>query len=252
MIEINLLPREFRKKPVSLSFGKSGLYAVAAVAGVLVMLAAITIYQMHQLSTLETNIRKAWQRAAMLEKDIKLVDALIDVKEKIGQRMAAVEQLDGHRSTWVRILEDVSRNVPEFVWLGRFKEEPFPEPPAQSIQQPNQQNDQSGKPQGSRQVQQSDTAVTVNPWVRQAEVEGYAFTLNALASFMINMMRSDYLDEVELVSTDEVKLQDQKTYNFVLSCNLHYLSDEELRGLIAQAGDRSDSEKSSTGHHGLN
>jgi Tfp pilus assembly protein PilN len=124
MIEINLLPREFRKKSVSLSFGKSGLYVIAGVVGVLVMLAGITIYQMRQLSTLEANIRKARQRAAMLEKDIKLVDALIDVKQKIHRRMAAVEQLDSHRSTWVRILEDVARNVPEFVWLGRFKEEP--------------------------------------------------------------------------------------------------------------------------------
>jgi Tfp pilus assembly protein PilN len=248
MIEINLLPREFRKKSVSLSFGKSGLYVIAGVVGVLVMLAGITIYQMRQLSTLEANIRKARQRAAMLEKDIKLVDALIDVKQKIHRRMAAVEQLDSHRSTWVRILEDVARNVPEFVWLGRFKEEPREMPDSLSNQQAKQTAQQPNQQQG----QQGQTTASVDPWIRRAEVEGFAFTLNALASFMINMMRSDYFDNVELVSTDEVTFQEQKAYNFVLTCDLHYLSDEELRGLIAQANDQSGSRRATTSHKSLN
>ncbi len=239
MIEINLLPREFRKKPFSLSFGKSALHLVVAIAAVLVTLAGLTFYQMRQINTLETNIQKAHQRAAMLEKDIRLVDALIDVKDKIHRRLAAVEQLDSHRSAWVRILEEISQNVPEFAWLGRFKEEPLPAPASQ-------QDTQSGQQKGSQPEQAGETVAVENPWVRKAQVEGYAFTLNALASYMINVMRSDYFDEVELVSTDEVKLQDQKTYNFVLSCNLHYLSDEELQKLIAQADDQSDSLQSST------
>jgi Tfp pilus assembly protein PilN len=245
MIEINLLPREFRKKPFSLSLGKSTLHFVAAVAAVLVTLVGLTFYQMRQINTFETNIEKARQRAAMLEKDIRLVDALIDVKDKIQRRLAAVEQLDSHRSASVRVLEEISRSVPEFVWLGRFKDKPLPVPKAQSNQPAGQQK--SGQP-----GQEIDTAAAENPWVRQAEVEGYAFTLNALASYMINVMRSDYFDEVELVSTDEVKLQDHKTYNFVLSCNLHYLSDEELQKLIAQASDQSDSRQSSTVLQGSN
>jgi len=252
MIEINLLPQEFRKKPISLSFGKSGLYAIATVIGVLVMLAGITIYQMRQLSTLETNIRKARQRAAMLEKDIKLVDALIDVKQKIHRRMAAVEQLDSHRSAWVRILEDVVRNVPEFVWLSHFKEEPLEDTDSLSNKQSTKQTQPGGQQAKQQQSQPGETSASTNPWVRWVEVEGYAFTLNALASFMINMMRSDYFDNVELVSTDEVTFQEQKAYNFVLSCDLYYLSDEELRGLIAQANDQGGSRQSTTSHKGLN
>jgi len=246
MIEINLLPREYRKRSVGISFGKTGLYVVVVVAGVLVMLMGITLYQRHQINQLESNIKKARQRAAMLEKDINLVDALIDVKIKINDRMAAVEQLDSHRSTWVRILENIAHNVPEFAWLGHFKEEPLQDSTAQTGQKTTQQ-EQPNQPN-----QQVETAASEARWVSKAEIEGYAFTLNALASFMINMMRSDYFDEVELVSTDEVKLQDQKAYDFVISCNLHYLSDEQLRGLIAQANDRPGSRESTTGHRGLN
>jgi len=124
MIEINLLPKQYRKSGVSFSFGKSSLYAIAGVVGVILMLAGISVYQWDQTKKLDENIAKARQRAAMLQKDIQLVDALIDVKTKIRKRMSAVERLDSHRSTWVRILEDLSRNVPEFVWLARFTEAP--------------------------------------------------------------------------------------------------------------------------------
>ncbi len=237
MIEINLLPKEYLKKSVHISLGKTGLYAVAVAAGVILMLIVVTFYQMHQVKNLEHNIGKARQRAAMLEKDIKLVDALIDVKTKITSRMEAVERLDSHRSTWVRILEDMGANVPEFVWLGRFSEEVIEDTTTQS---------------GEKQQAEAQPPPASVPTVRKAEVEGYAFTLNALASFMIKMMRSDYFDEVELVSSDEVKFQDQKAYNFILACNLHYLSDEHLRGLIAQAGNKGGSQKGQTSHNSLN
>jgi len=88
--------------------------------------------------------------------------------------------------------------------------------------------------------------------VRHVEIEGYTFTLNALAAFMINMMRSDYFDEVELTSTSEKAFGEQKAYNFVLACNLHYLSDEELRGLIAQAEKPGSNAGAPTRHQSLN
>ena len=243
MIEINLLPKEYRKKQVSFSLGKSGYYAVAGAAAVLLMLFGVTFYQMSQLRDLDSNIAKARQRAAMLDKDIKLVDALTDVKNKITQRMSAVERLDSHRSAWVRILEDLSRNVPDFVWLGRF-EEKVPKPGAVDKNAKLKAGEAQPKPQP---VDSSSI-----PTVRQVELEGYAFTLNALAAFMIRMMRSDYFDEVELVSTNEVKLEDQKAYDFVLTCNLHYLSDEELRNMIGKSKDEEASPDSKAGHASLN
>jgi len=71
-----------------------------------------------------------------------------------------------------------------------------------------------------------------------------------LASFMINMMRSDYFDNVELTTSSEKVFGEQKAYNFVFSCNVHYLSDEELQNLIAQANNNEDNNK--TSHKSLN
>jgi hypothetical protein len=71
--------------------------------------------------------------------------------------------------------------------------------------------------------------------VKPARLEGYSFTLNALAAFMINIMRSDYFDEVELVSTNEVTFDKYTAFNFVLSCDVHLLADENSRKSVAQA-----------------
>lgn len=246
MIEINLLPKDYQKKSFSLSLGKTGVYSLIAAAGVVIMLIGVTFYQMHQLTTLDENIKKAQQRAAMLQKDIAVVDALTDVKSKINRRITAVDKLDGHRSSWVRVLEDLTRNVPEFVWLVKFEE--------------GNSNKQEvrGKPRNQKEEEEDviPAGSSRTPEVMKVSVEGYAFTLNALATFMINMMRSDYFDEVELTSTEEVFLdneQDHKAFNFVLTSNLHYLSDEQLRNLVAQASTNNKTNKGSkAGHKVLN
>lgn len=231
MIKINLLPKGFQKRSIDFSMGKKGLMLVAAAAAIVLMLIGITMFQKYHLSQLDENIEKAQQRAAMLEKDIKVVDALTDVKNKLSLRMSAVERLDSHRSSWVRLLEDIARNVPEYVWMGKFKEKPLQVATANKSADDKKADAQKpAKPQPAKSNQ---------PTVRNAEVEGYAFTLNALASFMIKMMRSDYFENVELLSTNEMEIQKKKVYRFMLSCDVHYLSDEELRSKIASVDDKS-------------
>jgi len=148
-----------------------------------------------------------------LRKDIQLVDALTDIKHKITNRLSAVERLDRHRSAWVKILEETARNVPEFVWLSSFTEANG------NVYDPND----------------TTTQIQSIPSVRPVEIEGFTFTLNALATFMIKMMRSNYFDEVDMANVEEISFGEQKAYNFKLDCNVHYLSDEELEKILAQA-----------------
>ena len=242
MIEINLLPKEYQKKRFNLSFGKTGAYAVFGIIGIMVMLAGVTFYQMQQLTNLDARIKIANKRAAMLQKDIKVVDALIDVKNKVKQRMAAVERLDSHRSTWVRILNDFAKIVPDFVWLGRIEEVK------------DKKNDKNKAARAPQINAKAEPAVAKGglPTVSPVRIEGYAFTLNALASFMIKMMRSDYFDEVELTSTSEVTFENHKAHNFVINANLHYLSDDETRQLIVSALGTNKGSLPKTSHRKLN
>ncbi len=193
--------------------GKQGKYAVVAIVGVILMLGSITSYQTYQMGELEEQMKIARMRTQQLKKDIQLVDALTDIKYKITNRLDAVERLDRHRSAWVKILEEVARNVPEFVWLSSFTEI------NENTYDPND----------------TTTQVQSIPSVRPVEVEGFTFTLNALATFMIKMMRSNYFDQVDMANVEEISFGEQKAYNFKLDCNVHYLSDEELEKILALA-----------------
>lgn len=228
MIQVNLLPKEFRKKSGKLSLGKSGYYSIGAVAGVIIMIAVVTFYQMFQLSELDDKMEIARFRTQQLQKDIAVVDALIDVKQKIMQRMEAVDQLDQHRTVWVRILEDLSSRVPEFTWLSSFKENKLPAPAAKTT---------TTTATGTATTTDTSTAPaqpTAEPKTRPVSIEGYAFTLNSLANFMIKLMRSNFFSDVEMGSVDEVGFRNEKIYNYKVNATLHYLSDEELKQLLEQ------------------
>jgi len=234
MIEINLLPKDYRKGSGSFSLGKAGMYVIVGSIGIVVLLAGITFYQMREISQLEENIDRANQRAEMLRQDIRVVDALMDVKNKIHRRMTAVERLDRHRSTWVRILADFARNVPEFVWLGEFKELELVKPKVDAT--------------ATAQEAAPETVSHQLPPSQPVEIRGYTFTLNALAAFMIKMMRSDYFDEVELVDSRDTTFVDNKAYTFKVTANVHHLSEEDLQNMIAQA----DQAASESSHRSLN
>jgi type IV pilus assembly protein PilN len=215
LVKINLLPKQYSKRSGKFSLGKHGLYFILGAAGVMVLFGIITGWQLYKINELKGQIEVAQARTIQLQKDITLVDALIDIKVKITDRLEAVERLDRHRSAWVRILEDLSGNIPDFIWLSRFSEI-------------------SKAPTAASNDTTAATQVQAQPQFIPAEIEGFSFTLNALASFMIKMMRSNYFDEVDLIQTEEIAIDKQKAYNFKVTCNVHYLSDEELEQIVAQ------------------
>ncbi len=233
MIQINLLPKEYRRKSGTPSLGRSGFYAIGAVVGLILLIAVITVYQRVQVTRLDQKMEIARFRTEQLQNDIAVVDALIDVKAKIMQRMQAVEQLDRHRTVWVRILEDVSRRVPEFTWLSTIKETDV-----QTASSGQTTAKGQAKPAGKTEpaVAITDSAATAPaadqmPF-RAVSIEGYSFTLNSLANFMINLMKSNFFSDVEMASVEEVQFQKQKAYTYKLTATLHFLSDEELKKLL--------------------
>ncbi len=244
MIEINLLPKSYRKKAISFSLGKTGVYVMAGGAGVILTLMVITFLQISRLGDLEENIDRAKRRAEMLRQDIAVVDALTEVKSKITRRVAAIEKLDRNRSAWVRIMEEIAGDVPDYVWVTNFTEG---DPP--SAARSGDASDEKSDKKGSK-TKPKKVHATEQPTVKEVTLEGYAFTLNSIAAFMINLMRSEYFDEIELVYTNETNFDKHRAYNFVLSGHLHFLSDEQVRKMIAQTQD--DERAAQAAHQSLN
>lgn len=255
MIQVNLLPKEYQKSGSVISFGKAGIYVTAGVIALAGGLAGLTWFQMNRLTTLEAGIDRANQRAAMLAEDIKLVDGLTDVKDKITRRMNAVEELDRYRTTWVRILEDVASGMPEFVWMETFGEKDAgtnkdKKPAEKKLTKEELAAKNAGLPVDDKSAESKEVAKAdgQQPKIIPVEIEGYSFTLNALAAFMIKLMRSDHFDNVELVSSQEASLSEKKerAYKFKVSADMHFLSDAQLKELALNNAEQTAGEDGAT------
>lgn len=213
MIEINLLPKELRKRKGLFTLKKNTAYLLGAGGVLILLLIFITIIQGVRTQGLNRKIAEAQKRKEELKESIRLVDALGELKNKILQRLSAIESLDKDRSTWIEIMEDLSSRVPDYLWLTTFKENP---PVVPSAAEAQTTATQEGTVDTLKQVP-SALGKTVT-------IEGYSFSLNSLATFMINLMRSEYFKNVELGYIKLAELEKQKAYSFQLSSDLFYAS----------------------------
>lgn len=182
---------------------------------VFLLLIALTVYKKHTISNLDKKIVSVQRQRAALNKDIKLIDGLTDLKQKLLTRLAAIEKLDKNRGMWVAIMEDVSGRVPELLWITNMTEE-----------SPKRDNTQANRRPGVRNptdlAQAADTMEVPLPSKRPTVIEGYAYTLNSIASFLVGMMKSDYFDGIELAYARQETIQDLAAYNFKINCVVDY------------------------------
>jgi Tfp pilus assembly protein PilN len=209
-IEINLLPRELRGKRRGISFDKS-LTLIAAFVGILVVLiAGVSVLQGIQLKALDKNIADAHVRANQLQKDIELVDALTQLKSKILQRMSAIDALDRNRSVWVRMLEDLCQRIPDYLWLSLLMEE-----------------ESQSEATSDTSTDSTISFAQLEPPVKKMTIEGYSYSLNSLASFLIQLMGSQYLKNMELQYVKRAEVKGYKTFSFQLVGGLYYVPEFE-------------------------
>lgn len=210
-IEINLLPRELRKRRPGISFDKS-LTLIAGLAVVLVVaFVGMNVFQSMKLKALNNKIAQAQRRADELRKNIELVDALTEVKDKVLQRMSAIEALDRNRAVWVRVLEDLTRRVPDYLWLSLLEEE----------------ESQSTAVADSGVDSATVLSQPPSPAKKRVTLEGYSYSLNSLASFLIELIGSPYFKNMELQYVKRAEVEERKTFTFQLVGDLYYVPDFE-------------------------
>ena len=211
MIEVNLLPKEYRKRTKTFHFDKKVIYIAAGVGAIVLILAAVTFHQKYQLSSLNGKIAQASAEKSRLQEDIKLIDGLTELKEKIILRMEAIEKLDRYRSIWVSVLQDMNLRVPEFMWLTRVSE---------IAEQPQKRKAVKNVP-GQQATDSSETKRFVmfdKPM--PTEMDGYAFTLNSVASFLVGLTKSEFFDNINLLYAKEEEVMGINAFKFRVSCDL--------------------------------
>lgn len=209
-IEVNLLPKELRRKRKGFAFDKNLIFMAAFVGILVVLVGGTTVIQNVKLKALNKKIAEAEEKTNQLRKNIDLVDALSEVKDKVLQRISVIELLDRNRSVWVRIMEDMSQRVPDYLWLSLLREE-------------------KSQSQAASDTSADSTALSdrTQPPVKRVTVEGYSHSLNSLASFLIQLMGSPYFKNMGLQYVKRAKLEEYKIFSFQLVGELHYLPEFE-------------------------
>lgn len=225
MIEINLLPKELRKKGKTFDLTKTTLYFLSGGAALIIIMILIASFQSLKLKGLDKKIMEAQRKKEQLRENIQMVDAINELKTSILKRMSAIENIDKNRSTWIEVLQDLSDRVPEYVWLTSFKETPK----KTSLQAEKNPSSGSNTPQ--------DTLKKVTPkpaFISDVTIDGYSFSINNLAIFMINLIRSNYFRNMELNYIKAEALEHQKIFAFQLSGELLYSSEADKEAKIKQ------------------
>jgi type IV pilus assembly protein PilN len=124
MIRVNLLaperPTKSKKtRSVSVAPGAVQVYLFLAlfVGGALVLCAALWWYESTKLKKLDADIASAEQRQRELQAIKVQVDALEAKRRTFQQKVDLIERLKAAQSEPVHLLDEISKNLPDFVWL---------------------------------------------------------------------------------------------------------------------------------------
>jgi type IV pilus assembly protein PilN len=123
MIRINLLPREERQARRTIQLPKIGtLMPVLVLLLVVALFAAISVFQALQIGRLKTDIARAEQEAEKLKPQIQTIQELTQKREELQHRLTVIADLDKGRLQRVKLVDDLSRCVPEHLWLTSYEE----------------------------------------------------------------------------------------------------------------------------------
>ena len=193
MIEINLLPKELQYKRFALSVDKNMVFIIAGGLIVAGLLAAYSfVFQANKISALENDIRVAQTETDRYSEEIQKIEDITLKKKQILARMSAIQTLDQNRKYWVKLLEDLVRRVPEYVWLTSVEQNPAA---------------------SARQATPGAAPVAV-----KSTIEGYSFSLNAFATFLIRLKKSEIFSDIDLTSIKLEETETAKAYSFKITC----------------------------------
>jgi Tfp pilus assembly protein PilN len=205
MLEINLLPKEYRKRKFRLELEKNALLVIGAGLAALIILASYSVFfQVIPARALDKKIAAARAENQNYEREIKLVNALTDQKNLIIARMSTIEVLDHDREVWVNVIADLGSRVPDYLWLVGVE-------PA------------------------TKGATDAQATSRQTSIKGKSYSINSLATFLIRLKKSPYLNNVSLISIRLVEEQlpegsgSYESYHFTINCDLTLSSTEETQ-----------------------
>ena len=136
MIDINLMrrekgrretaPRRARRPGVSIKvpFNVATLFIVVIVLLLVVVLGGIYLSQSSTIQGLNRSIRTAEAERARLQDKINLIEDLKQREARLKVKFGVIANLDRNRFSEARLLEEISKSLPEYCWITALSENP--------------------------------------------------------------------------------------------------------------------------------
>jgi type IV pilus assembly protein PilN len=182
MIRINLLPQEDRHVRRKLKLPRvSATVPYVAAALVLAMTVVATSLQEIRERRLRNEIEATREEVRKLQPAIDKIDRLTEEREALNRRLAVIRELDRERFVRVRMLDDLSREVPKHMWLTSLAE--------------------------------ADSA--------HLSISGVTFSNLIVADLMTRLDRQPLFEGVDLLSTEKGLIDERDVVKFQITSRMH-------------------------------
>jgi len=181
MIRINLLPREERISGPKIALPNFGTMVPFAVLGAVVLMVAVTgVLERAKISALSRDVAEIQEEVRAIQPQVDRVRKLTAQREDLERRLDIIRQLDQGRFLSVRVMDNLSRQVPRYLWLTYLQ-------------------------------QQGTASVTIS---------GITFSNLIVADLMMRMERSEMFANVDLTQTNKGKIEDRDVMEFSITAGL--------------------------------
>ena len=212
MIEINLLPEEFRKKEsflTKIDFSSFSLKALPVipiaivVIGFLVLVQVLVLLMNIYFQTMLTSLTKTY---AMVEPDKKVADALKAQTDTIHKKIGAIDDLMGKRFSWAKKLNTLSDAMIPGIWLTDLNYDERP------VEKSGIVAASKGKGPGL------PGTLTLTGYAAGSGEQGAGLVGKLIKNLKDSEEFYSDFNQIELVSIKSSKVKDQEVMNFKINC----------------------------------
>lgn len=181
MIRINLLPREERIAAARISLPNLGALAPLSILGVVLLIVGITAtLERAKVRALRSDVVELREEVEAIRPQVDRVKRLTEQREELEHRLEIIRQLDHGRFLSVRLMDNMSREVPRYMWLTDLNQE------------------------GAASV----------------SLKGITFSNLIVAEFMMRLERSPMFANVDLVRTEKGDIVGRNVMEFAITAVL--------------------------------
>jgi len=180
MIKINLIPEEEKVKRHEFRLPEmSTFYLVAAVVIFVAAFLAVGFLQQHKIGKLEGKITVAQEESRKLAPQLAKIKQITKEREEVDRRLNIIANLDLYRYYRVKLLNDISFNIPSNCWITEIKES------------------------------------TPNSF----DIDGIAFSNYTVADMIVNLQRCPLFTMVDLEIAEKGTIKEREVMKFKLTTN---------------------------------